>query len=162
VEGCRPPGPVRAVPQHDFSSTGWGGVNSSRSDLDPFPKDMWDTLIMQGEWDFYGVDSNSFCLGSGDTKVTLEAIEDESDGYRSYFGCFSVSPVGKVFFRSPLARVRARETEHGGGYNKFRGWELVDVASGHVWLRVGTEGHDDYYPCFTFEYAIPGAQHEFR
>lgn len=146
---------------HDFNSFGWGGVSNPREDLDPFPKVMWDTAICQGEWDFYGVDGNTFCLGKGDTKIALEAIEDENDGYRSYFGCFSVSSLDKIFFGVPLARVRARETMTGSGYDKFEGWELVDVKSDHVWLRVGTNNTDDYYPFFTFDYMIPGTQHEF-
>lgn len=148
---------------HDLSGAGWGGyVKSSRESIDPFPRAMWDSLICQGTWDFYGVDNSTFCLGNGATKIALEAIEDESDGYRSYFGCFAVSPTDKIFFSTPLARVYTRETESGEGYERFMGWELVDVATGHIWLRVGTSNTDDYYPFFTFEYRIPGTQHEFR
>lgn len=145
----------------DFDATpsGWGWIATKR-EVDPFPKDAWDSLICEGEWDFYGVDNHTFCLGKGDTKIVLEAVEDESDGYRSYFGCFSVSPLNKIFFRTPLARVHVRKTEKRVGYGKFSGWELVDE-SGHTWLRVGTDNTDDYYPCFAFEYAVPGDQHEF-
>lgn len=148
---------------HDLSSAGWGGfVNSRRETIDAFPRSMWDSLICEGQWDFFGVDSNSFCLGRNGTRIALEAVEDESDGYRSYFGCFAISLVGKTFFSTPLARVYARETESGEGYEKFMGWELVDTVTGHVWLRVGTSNTDDYYPFFTFDYMIPGTQHEFR
>lgn len=29
--------------------------------------------------------------------------------------------------------------------------EVID-RSGQVWLRLGTDYSDDYYPCFVFEY----------
>jgi hypothetical protein len=38
----------------------------------------------------------------------------------------------------------------------FSGWVLLDVDTGHVWLQVGTDHGDDYYPCYTFDYRIPG------
>lgn len=112
-----------------------------------FPDDILQTLIDR-EYDFYGVDNNTFCIGSNGSRMALEALEDESDGYRSYFGCFATSSVGKIFFGTPVARVKFVDSSAG----PFSGWSLVDVTTGHVWLRVGTDNLDDYYPCFTFDY----------
>jgi hypothetical protein len=130
-----------------------------------FPQGIFDTLL-GGVYDFYGVDGDTFCIGTGSTRIALEAVEDPSDGYRSYFGCFRTSEVGKIFFRNPIARVRLEE----GGESRrmgpeasesskklnFSGWVLLDVDTGHVWLQVGTDHGDDYYPCYTFDYRIPG------
>ena len=96
---------------------------------------------------FYGVDNNNFKLG----KTVWLAIENESDGYRSYLG--SIETVGKsnvnlIFFKRPLATVRVK---HFDDYYS-RGFELMDVSDGHIWLRVGTSNYDDCYPCFLFEY----------
>jgi hypothetical protein len=125
-----------------------------------FTSQMLDSLLLSADsLDFYGVDSNSFCVGIGQSKIVLEAVEDPSDGYRSYFGCFRTSEVGKIFFRSPLASVKMREISHVHKINgkisrerQLSGWELVDLSDGHVWLQVGTDFSDDYYPRFVFKY----------
>ena len=119
------------------------------------------------EFDFYGVDGNCFCIGNGSSRMVLEAMEDPSDGYRSYFGCFRVADVDKIFFRSPVARVKlvdgglARRCHYYDEPTKedihnmrrdFVGWSFVDVSNDHTWLTVGTDFSDDYYPCFTFRY----------
>ena len=114
-----------------------------------FPEDILKTLVGHS-YDFYGVDNNSFCIGSGGSRMALEAVEDEGDGYRSYFGCFATAQVGKIFFGSPIARVLFEKVPSASG--SFHGWELFDVDTGHVWLRIGTDHVDDYYPCFVFEY----------
>jgi hypothetical protein len=132
-----------------------------------FSEKMVNDLLLRAEvLDFYGVDGNAFCIGIGDAKVVLEAIEDESDGYRSYFGCFAVKYDSHIFFSQPIARVAMRPggTSSRTYYSKntdpgtleleqnFSGWVLKDVRDGHVWLTVGTDFGDDYYPCFTFRY----------
>ena len=127
--------------------------------------------LLDGEYDFYGVDGNCFCIGLNGTRAVFEALVDENDD-RSYFDSFRTSDVGKVFFRSPLARVRLRrggfstrlplpeETETTAqkmyrlkkSSDDFFGWILEDVDDGHIWLTVGTDYGEDYYPCFTFRY----------
>jgi hypothetical protein len=96
--------------------------------------------------DFYGVDNTFFKLGC----QIFQAIEDESDGYRS---CLQeIAKIrkpklkGLIFFQTPLARVRVEEDSDIDGYS------LVDMIDGHVWLRVGTGAYDDYYPYFVFDY----------
>jgi hypothetical protein len=110
------------------------------------PDDILKTLIGY-EYDFYGVDNTTFRIGTSKSLVTLDAMEDPDDGYRSYFGCFRVSNVG-VFFKTPISRVRLVDFDE----DNFRGWGLIDVKDDHVWLRVGTDYNDDYYPCFIFDY----------
>lgn len=132
-----------------------------------------------GTYELYGADNTSFCIGVNGARMVLEAVENPSDGYRSYFGCFRSSEVGKIFFGGPIARVKLSE---GGRSRKIRcfcngndpynplledrpckyhteeqqrnfsGWVLKDVDSGHEWLTVGTDYGEDYYPCFVFYY----------
>lgn len=110
------------------------------------------------EFDFYGVDNTTFKLND----TIWNAIEDESDGYRSYLGSVEaeVRP-DSIYFDRPLARVMLvwldeyTEKDQSGRYDAlsyFSGWRLVDVVDGHVWLTVGTDQMHDYYPCFMFTY----------
>jgi len=103
--------------------------------------------------DFYGVDCNVFCVQTEDgERLAFEAVEDESDGYRSMLEEVKQAPLdGNIFFDAPLARVTISEVSEPGG---FSGYELMSD-DGHVWLRVGTRNHDDWYPCFTFSYDPP-------
>ena len=95
---------------------------------------------------FYGVDNCTFKLG----KHVFEAMEDESDGYRSYLESVEVKdPSGQIFFRCPLAKVLVVEIDE----DEFERYELVDVEDGHVWLQFGTDHADGYYPSFRFYYA---------
>jgi hypothetical protein len=108
---------------------------------------------------FYGVDNNVFCLSDKSGKRrAYEVMEDEEDGYRSSLKDYRQVPLkGHIFFRQPIANVRLEAVETGrtGAPNygrSFDGFQFVDVRTGHVWLRFGTEDYDDYYPCFIFDY----------
>lgn len=96
------------------------------------------------EVSFYGVDMNEFKLGD----TVFEAIEDESDGYRSYLGSIEVKDSNDLFFPFPLATVKIEEFDD--GYTE--GIKLVDVSDAHEWLIVGTSNYNDYYPYFVFDY----------
>lgn len=106
------------------------------------------------EADFYGVDNNNFKLGDS----VFEAVEDPEDGYRSMLAEVKTitDPAGLIFFQTPIARVRVKqapESHSKHGYSEsFEGYQLVDVADGHVWLLLGKDNADDYYPVFTFDY----------
>lgn len=108
---------------------------------------------------FFGVDGNTFCLGSG----IYEAVQDPDDGYRSY--CEDIEMVQDasklVFFKQPIARVRVEKYSVNGirnttgdslWFDNFRGWRLVDIDDGHEWLIFGTDNTEDYYPCALFSY----------
>ena len=96
-----------------------------------------------GEHELGGVDMS----GSGDANgvvfvvdgVSYQALEDESDGYRSMLGELKVvdAPVKNVF-----QAVRC--------VGKMRGeiLELTDAQSGKTVLELGTDDSDDYYPSF--------------
>lgn len=104
--------------------------------FDDFFKDKW--------FGFCGVCHNCFKL---DDKV-FEAIEDPCDGYRSYLGTIQLnSGEGLTFFDAPIVQVRIKERN---GHDS-EGFVLEDE-TGHVWLEVGTNYVDDYYPTFVFYY----------
>lgn len=96
--------------------------------------------------DFYGVADLEFKLGNN---VWL-AVEDEEDGYRSSLGAIELPPAGTgPFFKIPIAQVILREKNDD---EYFTGYLLVDALDNHVWLRIGTNNSDSYYPLFVFEY----------
>ncbi len=105
------------------------------------------------EYGLYGAESNCFKLG----RWTFEAIEDESDGYRSMMDeVRSRSTRGLCFYRAPVAKVFVQVADQSaGGWYSFKGYVLRDK-KGHVWLRFGTDNADDYYPSFIFEYTPEG------
>lgn len=95
---------------------------------------------------FYGVCGTAYKL---DDRV-WEAKEDESDGYRSYLQSILLTDdKNLVFFDQPLALVQVIKVNDPDG---LQGWHLVDVKDEWVWLKVGTNYHDDCYPYFVFEY----------
>lgn len=110
------------------------------SEKPPFP--------LNKEVKFYGVDCERFKIGS----QVFEALEDPSDGYRSYLQ--SVEVVDKeaakksTFFKKAVDTVKIFE-RHDLDMN---GYVLVSTVDGHVWLEFGTDETDDYYPCFVFRY----------
>jgi hypothetical protein len=59
------------------------------------------------EADFYGVDCNRFKLNG----TVFEAVEDESDGYRSMMHDVAIveDPVGLIFYAIPFARVKIED-----------------------------------------------------
>ncbi len=93
---------------------------------------------------FYGVDGSTFKLDD----MVFEVVENPDDGYRSYMDTINLlSDTGKlVFFKRMLDRVAVIYDNNNNGYN------LVSTKDGHVWLRVGTDYSDDYYPYFIFDY----------
>lgn len=101
-------------------------------------------------FDFYGVDNNCFKLGD----TVWEAVEDEDDGYRSYLDTVQRANDNTfVWPGQPFARVRVEEyTGDTESFDHVDGYHLVDVTDGHVWLEVGTDRTDDYYPSFEFSY----------
>ena len=107
------------------------------------------------EADFYGVDCNCFKLNN----CVFEAVEDESDGYRSMMSDVQMkdNTDGLIFFQTPVARVRVVDWyQHYG--KDFEGYALIDVKDEFPWLVLGTDNSYDYYPSFYFYYQH---KHEF-
>jgi len=121
------------------------------------------------KYDFYGVDSHAFCFGLDGSKIAFEAICDPSDGYRSYLESVLISTKNCIFSRKPIARVtltkcvQASELSLSAMTMKtyFIGYEFID-RNAHVWLRMGTDYTDDYYPFFVFNYQISQKKHKFK
>lgn len=94
---------------------------------------------------FYGVCDTHFKLSD----IVFNALEDESDGYRSYLDSVVESdPDGLVFPQLPFAEVKIGKFKD--AYSN--GYTFTDIVDGHLWLEIGTEHTDDYYPCFMFHY----------
>jgi hypothetical protein len=105
--------------------------------------------FLNKEFDFYGVDGNCFKLDD----FIYEAIEDDEDGYRSHLeGLEDVTNKynNLVFFKTPIAKVKCviMDDEY---CDTFKGIHFIDN-NNHVWLKVGTDHSDDYYPWFVFQY----------
>lgn len=107
-----------------------------------------------GTYNFYGVDDLNFKL----EETIFKVVEDQSDGWRSYYDSVEVTDsTGLIFFQEPIARVTVEEitlytNEEMDSYVKdLNGFMLKDT-EGHVWLAFGTSYYDDYYPRFVFSY----------
>ena len=105
--------------------------------------------LLGKECDFYGANCNEFQLGYQGEIYTFEVLEDENDGYRSYFDSVITKDPDGIFFKNPIARVLVTDnaTSRADG-----GYALVDVDKSHVWLVFGTDYSYDYYPMFVFDY----------
>jgi hypothetical protein len=120
--------------------------------------DLLDTVVA-----YHGATDNCFVLD----EIAYEAIEDESDGYRSMLDKVAiVTDVDKIksliVSSTPIAYVRVVGIEEPDG---LQGYELQDAIIQHVWGRIGTNRHDDYYPsfCANFYPLDTGARlHEMR
>ena len=94
---------------------------------------------------FYGVDGCKFKLG----EFVFEAVENPQDGYRSSLK--EIVPSKGKFQKTLLATVKITEISKKERGRDFIGYALTD-RSGHVWLVIGTDEEDCYYPMFEFEY----------
>jgi hypothetical protein len=100
------------------------------------------------EFDFYGVDLTTFCIGANGERRAYEVVEDANDGYRSSMENVVEVHVGsRVFSAVPFARVTMQEA----AANESFDWKLVGT-DGYTWVEFGTDAMDDYYPIFVFNY----------
>jgi hypothetical protein len=99
------------------------------------------------EFGFYGVCNNEFKLDDD----VWEAIEDPSDGCRSYLGSVKKKDSDGIFFGSPIATVKVLPLDRLAN-EEAEGFKIVDAADGHVWLEFGTANIGDCYPWFVFTY----------
>tara|TARA_B000000557_G_C20803029_1_gene456430 strand:+ start:1607 stop:1981 length:375 start_codon:yes stop_codon:yes gene_type:complete len=85
--------------------------------------------------------------------IVWKALIDEHDGYRSMLEQIAYADNPDKFIAiNNLAEVEVRricDNEH----EFFNGWELVDVNNNHVWLQVGTDYTDQWYPFIIFRHA---------
>lgn len=105
-----------------------------------------DELVNQKKvFKFYGACNNEFKVDN----FIWEAIEDPDDGYRSYLKTVNRKRSTGIFYRDPIAQVTIESIEI---ERSFVGYYIVDVEDKHIWLKIGTDYTDDYYPYFVFEY----------
>jgi hypothetical protein len=131
-----------------------------------FSEHAWDGVVTgERTFDFYGAAEHQFKLDD----TVWEAVEDPDDGYRSHLGFMAIVQEAdrSIFFQTPIARVRV--VHFVGSYDTDYGskrdcdfFHLTDADDGHIWLTVGTDNTDDYYPCFTFHYEPKEAPNEQR
>lgn len=94
---------------------------------------------------YYENHSNQFQLGS----VLFEVIEDENDGYRSSMQEVQVVDTNHPRKDGDYLGPVVIEKFYTGDYD---GYIIRDENDGHQWLLFGTSNHDDYYPCFSFNF----------
>ena len=108
--------------------------------------------LVNSEVDYYGADSGDLTFKIDG--IVFKAVEDPDDGYRSLLGTIDYTSChDSLFFRLPIARVQIEEYYGEGepdGFYVNKGYRLVDVLDGHIWLEFGTDNYDDYYPMFRF------------
>jgi hypothetical protein len=97
-------------------------------------------------YSFYGVYGETFKLGN----LVFEALEDPDDGYRSHLESILLVKSDGIFVDKPIINLYYNDNEV---FLKLEHseFELVDD-TGHVWLSIGTDYTDGYYPLFVFEY----------
>jgi len=87
--------------------------------------------------------------------ILWQAVEDDMDGYRSMldYVVYADDALQKKFIcNKNLAKVvleHIDNTEEGG---TFSGYVLKDIEDGHVWLEIGTNYMDEWYPCVIFNH----------
>ena len=95
------------------------------------------------------------CVRFGLDGKVYEVWEDPSDGYRSYVGGIRISKT-PLKNKIPAIRVNckyitARE-DYYGSVEPCEILEFIDIQNGNVFLSVGTDHINDYYPICMFEY----------
>jgi len=74
---------------------------------------------------------------------TFTAVEDPDDGYRSFLEGIYVGPNNKYLLAPPINR-EVRATHEDSDQRDLL--TITDIETGHVWLEIGTEDTDDWYP----------------
>jgi hypothetical protein len=87
------------------------------------------------------------------TPMFLEAMEDDSDGYRSSLDRVIVHPTQPASTTLPSTSIGRVTIVKSSGID---GWDFVD-RNQHAWLSIGTDCSDSYYPCFIFRWELPPA-----
>jgi len=109
--------------------------------------------------DYYGADSGDHTFNIDG--IVFKVLEHPDDGYRSHLGPIDYSDThSSLFFKQPIAKVKIVEfsdespdnDDNVWAHQLDRGYRLIDIEDGHVWLQFGTANYDDYYPYFMFRH----------
>ncbi len=96
-------------------------------------------------WNFYGIDNQTFVIGTDAHRCAFQVIEDQDDGYRSYLDHIEPVPLHTaIHSKTPIAEIVI--VKEFNEFQSFDGFRFRDVTDGHIWLEVGTESYDSYYP----------------
>ena len=93
--------------------------------------------------------------------ILWKALEDDMDGYRSMldYVLYADSDMQKKFIGTKnLANVVLENIDNTDDGGFFAGYVLKDIEDGHIWLRIGTNYMDEWYPCTVFQH-IPKKQY---
>lgn len=155
---------AEAKKQYDYDKEDeFGGScfapRSIRDDCDEYMK------LIGCEFDFHGAQDNLVRLNN----VVYEFLEDPDDGYRSHLGAVRTTSASTHtgFFPNSVAKVILISTDDKESWPDewtpppteqyhdapFSGFYLLDADDYHVWVQIGTEYHDSYYPCFVTHYS---------
>ncbi len=100
----------------------------------------------------YREDNGDYLVQLGSAVYRVEY--DPDDGYRSSCRGCERDAAPPWNFGEPLAYVRVQKANCERRPNQYtrvdEGWTLIDVETEKPVLSFGTDGSDDYYPCFTF------------
>ncbi len=146
---------------HDVNDEFGGSTfmpQSINADCDEYMK------LVGCEFDFHGAQDSLVRLND----IVYEFLEDPDDGYRSHLGAVRITPASEHtgFFPNPIARVILISTDNKGSWpdewtpppedpyhdGPFSGFYLIDADDYHVWVKIGTEYGDSYYPCMVTHY----------
>ena len=83
--------------------------------------------------------------------IIYMATENPDDGYRSYMNELEIINE-PLKFKIPQMQVVCIHETRDEYSSKSDILSFIDVENGEVFLRIGTENTDDYYPCCLFEY----------
>ena len=105
----------------------------------------WKNLI--GLTGLYEGADEASCLFKFDN-IVWEAIIDKYDGYRSCVDYVVYGSAEGFIAQRNLASVVVEKYD----VDDFEGYILKDINTNHVWLKIGTEYFDEYYPCAIFKH----------
>lgn len=84
--------------------------------------------------------------------ITYIAMEDPSDGYRSYCRELDITTIPCKTLLPNIEIICKHRSEGVGYYSSCDILEVIDAQNGETILLVGTNNTDDYYPFCLFEY----------
>ena len=94
-----------------------------------------------------GIKGSVGCIKFTLDGVTYRALENPSDGYRSWMEELETTNES-CKYKLPNTDVVCMVNTSGDGLFL----EFVDVVNGKIFMRIGTSNYNDYYPCCVFEY----------
>lgn len=103
--------------------------------------------------EYYFIETCNVCLFTLDG-ITYKAIEDPSDGYRSYCGTLTTTKTKPRFsFKGVEVDCYMKEDDLNNLWNQQNDILVVeDINTGKIILEVGTGNIGDYYPYCHFSY----------